>query len=256
VNPQARITTSWDDGHPLDMRLAERLARYGIPATFYIPFRSERPVLDRARIRELAAQFEIGAHTMSHANLRTLSADRARQEIVDSRRYIEDITGVACDVFAPPGGKYGHRHVAMVRDAGFAGMRTVELMHVGEPTRKQGLTMLPTSLQLYSHSPAAYLRNAARRFRPSNWMLYLIHAHCRTLEQAAASILSKAETLGGVFHLWGHSWELEEEGLWPALENTLRLLQARAGRFRLISNGSLCQEAFPHEHFARTVSHF
>jgi peptidoglycan/xylan/chitin deacetylase (PgdA/CDA1 family) len=250
MKPLALITTSWDDGHPLDMRLAERLAHYGIPATFYIPFSSERPVLEHARIRELAAQFEIGAHTISHADLRTLSPGQARQEIVDSKRYIEDITGASCRVFAPPGGKYERRHVTMVRKAGFAGMRTVELMSLRQPARMKGLAVLPTTLQFYPHSPAAYLRNAARRFRPGNWITSLTHAHGRPFEQAAGALSSKAEADGGVFHLWGHSWELEEKGLWSALEATLRLLHARAGNFRLVSNGGLCLETFQHEHLA------
>ena len=30
----AYITTSWDDGHPLDFRVAELLAKYGLPGTF------------------------------------------------------------------------------------------------------------------------------------------------------------------------------------------------------------------------------
>ena len=29
---KAVITTSWDDGHPLDLKLAEMLARYGVPS--------------------------------------------------------------------------------------------------------------------------------------------------------------------------------------------------------------------------------
>lgn len=249
-----RITTSWDDGHPLDMRLAERLFHFGIPATFYIPARAERSVLDRPRIRELAAHFEIGAHTISHANLRSLSVGRARQEIVDSKRFIEDVTGVACEMFAPPGGRFSPCHLAMVREAGFAGIRTVELMNVGEPADREGLTVLPTSLQVYPHSPSSYLRNAARRLRPFNWLTYLLHAHGRTLCQASESLVKTADANGGVFHLWGHSWELEAERLWPTLDNILRLLQDSGAAFRLVTNSGLCQEASQSEHPARTVS--
>ena len=32
------ITTSWDDGHPLDIRLAELLATYGLRGHFMCPF--------------------------------------------------------------------------------------------------------------------------------------------------------------------------------------------------------------------------
>lgn len=34
---KAIVTTSWDDGHPSDLKLAELLKRYDVPATFYIP---------------------------------------------------------------------------------------------------------------------------------------------------------------------------------------------------------------------------
>jgi hypothetical protein len=29
---------------------------------------------------------------------------------------------------------------------------------------------------------------------------------------------------GGVLHLWGHSWEIEQNGLWPELEIVFKLL--------------------------------
>jgi putative transposase len=34
---KAVVTTSWDDGHPLDLKLAELLKKYDIPATLYMP---------------------------------------------------------------------------------------------------------------------------------------------------------------------------------------------------------------------------
>jgi len=34
---EAIVTTSWDDGHPSDLKLAELLREYDVPATFYIP---------------------------------------------------------------------------------------------------------------------------------------------------------------------------------------------------------------------------
>lgn len=34
-NKQLIITTSWDDGHPLDLKIAELLDKYGINGTFY-----------------------------------------------------------------------------------------------------------------------------------------------------------------------------------------------------------------------------
>ena len=103
--PAITITTSWDDGHPLDLRLADLLSKYDLPATFYVPLASERGVLNKAQLRQLAARFEIGAHTMRHLPVTHLRPEDARREIVNSRAAIQDITGVECRSFCFPWGK-------------------------------------------------------------------------------------------------------------------------------------------------------
>jgi peptidoglycan/xylan/chitin deacetylase (PgdA/CDA1 family) len=254
------LTTSWDDGHPLDLKLAEMLAKYGLPATFYIPVRSSRPVLESQAVRELASRFEIGAHTMSHPDLLRTAPDLARAEIIDSKHYIEDLTGCSCAVFAPPGGRYGSSHLAMVQEAGYRGMRTVELMNTRHPIRHGAIAVLSTTLQVCPHRPATYIRNAAKRWQPGNLVTYFTHAHRRTLEHTAESLVAQVVKNGGVFHLWGHSWELEQHGLWTTLEAILTHLGSSAHLFRLVSNGALAQvhpkmETPQNEPLAGTVSH-
>jgi peptidoglycan/xylan/chitin deacetylase (PgdA/CDA1 family) len=67
---------------------------------------------------------EIGAHTVNHPILMSISEDEARSEIVESKRVLEEITGSAVTLFAYPNGKpgqdYGPQHVRLVRDAGFS----------------------------------------------------------------------------------------------------------------------------------------
>lgn len=66
---------------------------------------------------------EIGAHTMTHPILARAEAGEAREEIVQSRRRLEDITGAPVLSFAYPNGRpgrdYAREHVDAVRDAGF-----------------------------------------------------------------------------------------------------------------------------------------
>lgn len=66
---------------------------------------------------------EIGAHTMTHPILTRLQADEARDEIVRSRRRLEEITGRPVLSFAYPNGRprrdYAAEHVSAVREAGF-----------------------------------------------------------------------------------------------------------------------------------------
>src|SRR3954465_6411974 len=115
MKPVLYITTSWDDGHPLDLRVAELLAKYGLPGTFYVPRTSEYGTMTTAQLRELSGAFEIGAHTLQHVDLNGATAELARQEIVDSRSWIEDVTGVPCPMFCPPKGRYSSSHLEIMR---------------------------------------------------------------------------------------------------------------------------------------------
>lgn len=66
---------------------------------------------------------EIGGHTVSHPILAVLDSEQARDEIVDGKRCLEEITGAPVVLFAYPNGKpgrdYGARDVELVREAGF-----------------------------------------------------------------------------------------------------------------------------------------
>lgn len=83
-----------------------------------------RQMLTPAQVRECAdAGIEIGAHTVSHAILATLSETDARQEIERSRDWVARTTGRPARCFAYPNGRpgvdFGAAHATMVREAGF-----------------------------------------------------------------------------------------------------------------------------------------
>jgi peptidoglycan/xylan/chitin deacetylase (PgdA/CDA1 family) len=83
-----------------------------------------RPMMAASEIRDLASMgMSVGAHSVSHPILGRLPDDAARREIVDSKRQLEEILRAPVRTFAYPNGRpltdYDHRHVAMVRDAGF-----------------------------------------------------------------------------------------------------------------------------------------
>ena len=60
------VTTSWDDGHLLDLRTAELLRSCGLTGTFYVSIRSRRTQLSVSQLRELESMgVEIGSHTTS-----------------------------------------------------------------------------------------------------------------------------------------------------------------------------------------------
>ena len=158
-----RVTTSWDDGHPLDLRVAELLARYGLQGTFYVPMTSERPTMTASQVREIAACFEVGAHTLHHADLTTLDDAAAGAEIAGSKAWVEDVVGAACPCFCFPKGHFRRGHLALARGAGISVVRTTELLSLDRPRRRDGLLVMPTTVQARPHSPAVYARNSAKR---------------------------------------------------------------------------------------------
>jgi peptidoglycan/xylan/chitin deacetylase (PgdA/CDA1 family) len=78
------------------------------------------------QVRMLArSRMEIGAHTVTHPLLKSLSDGDAHREIADSRDRLRDILGRDVRLFAYPNGKPGKdyvaRDVSSVRELGFSG---------------------------------------------------------------------------------------------------------------------------------------
>ena len=240
--PTAHMTTSWDDGHPLDHRLAELLARHGLTGTFYVPPESQNVTMDAPAVRRLAeAGFEVGAHTLHHVFLDTADDAAAEREVAGSRQWVQDTTGQPCPMFCPPGGKYAARDLRLVRAAGFAGLRTVELMSVDPPRRVDGLAVLPTTVQAHPHGRGAYLRNAAKRRSPANAVAYVRAGLPTDWVRLLETQLARVTTGGGVVHLWGHTWEIDEHGQWPAVGRALALLGEHVATIPCLTNGEVAR---------------
>jgi peptidoglycan/xylan/chitin deacetylase (PgdA/CDA1 family) len=249
--PPLYITTSWDDGHPADVRLAEMLARHGLRGTFYVPRAIDSGVMSPAQLRDVAAKFEIGAHTLNHVFLTDAPDATARQEIEGSKKWVEDQTGRACPMFCPPAGRFNSIHWRMFGAAGFRGARTVEFMSLAAPRPREGLLEMPTTMQAFPHPAKNYWKNLIKRVAAANLATYLLHGRAADWTASARRMLDRARQTGGVFHLWGHSWEIEQAGLWPQLEQVLAMLGAASGaatdgaapaaRVECLTNGEVCE---------------
>jgi peptidoglycan/xylan/chitin deacetylase (PgdA/CDA1 family) len=216
-----RLTTSWDDGHPLDLRVAELLAKHGFKGTFYVPQRNSegRPVLDQSELRSLDASFEIGAHTVDHVRLDTLPSTDANRQITESKEQLEQALGHLVAGFCYPGGAHNSKLRNQVKSAGFRYARTVCNFSVRVPTDR---FQVPTTIQLFPHQRWTYCKNFARggswQSRASVFALSLRH---HSLERQLETLLRHASA-HSIFHMWGHSWELEANGLWSVLDAFLR----------------------------------
>ena len=241
AKPATYITTSWDDGHPLDFRVAELLTKHSLRGTFYVPKTAPTETMTEAQIRELSRAFEIGAHTLEHIILTRATDQKARQEIVDSKFWIENTTGTPCVMFAAPGGKYANRHLEMAQRACYLGFRSVELCSLDFPRQRPGVLLMPTTVQAYPHSYVTFAKNAIKRKAFVNLWQFVVHGRSADWPKLARSLLRRVIDDGGVFHLWGHSWELQEIGHWQRLDEVLLFMSGFRNEMSALTNGEICQ---------------
>lgn len=229
------ITTSWDDGHVLDFKLADLLTKYNLPATFYIPrANAERPVMEERQIKALSGTFEIGGHTLRHIRLASLTNRAAAEEIGGCHRWLSQLLGEAPASFCFPGGAYSAALLQRVFQTGFALARTTELFSTALPQRAAATA---TTLQAFPHSGLTYIKHLAKRRRWITLTDWLKSGGETDLCKLAENVLERMELSGGCFHLWGHSWEIEKYKLWTSLENLLKILANRPGFFYVQNRG-------------------
>lgn len=229
------ITTSWDDGHPLDLRLAELLSGYGIRGTFYVPHHDEhRATMSESEVRDLSTGFEIGGHTYSHVVLTGLSPTHRRREIEDGKHYLSDVTGRECRSFAFPSGRYTRAVLDQVVTSGYAFARTVALFRTSIPDVRRRL--MHTTVQVHDHTWATYVRHCLKRGYVSSMVRNHLFLGAATPLDLVRRYLAGIEASGhGVLHLWGHSWEIDEHDMWKALDQICRTLSGRSG-FAYLTN--------------------
>lgn len=228
------ITTSWDDGSPHDFRLAELLEKYNMTGTFYIPkHNQEHPVMDEPSVRALSRNFEIGGHTLNHVNLREASENTVELEVAGCHKWLEEVTGQEPKSFCIPFGKYKNTTVDAITRAGFTYIRTTELLDTGGNDLPSA-----TTLQLYNHTKTTYALHLIKRARFGNLLTWLKGNSPGELEHLADYYIRLIDRGRGVFHLWGHSWEIEEFGLWKKLELIFKRI-SNISEFSYVTNRQL-----------------
>lgn len=109
-------------------------------------------------------------------------------------------------------------------------------MSLASPRLHQGIGLMPTTIQAVPAGMSTHLKNAAKRLRPGNfvrWARFRGENWVATLDSALASAADR----GGVVHLWGHSWEIEQNSDWSNLERAFSLLAQYKDRACFVSNG-------------------
>jgi peptidoglycan/xylan/chitin deacetylase (PgdA/CDA1 family) len=178
----------------------------------------------------LADGFEIGSHTLTHARLPHLGVREAAEEIRHGKSLLEDVIQSPVRSFCYPRGEYRPCHLDLVREAGFSLGRTVRRHETAFP---RDPLQTATTVHAYRHW---------RDIPAIAWL-----AGCRPTQAAAQfwnwddlaiALFDRTVAAGGLFHLWGHSWEVDAHDDWGRLERVLRHIGGRSG-LRYITNGEL-----------------
>jgi peptidoglycan-N-acetylglucosamine deacetylase len=118
-----QIALTYDDGpnDPHTLRLLEVLARYDVPATFFLIGSrvQQRPDI----VREVAAAGHVvGNHTFTHPLLTLKSSSEIRRELSACRAALQDAIGQHSNLFRPP---FGGRRPTVLRLARELGLDTI-----------------------------------------------------------------------------------------------------------------------------------
>lgn len=219
------VTTSWDDGHPADLRLSELLQRHGVSGTFYVPTSNieGHPVLSERDVRAIANAFEIGGHGTTHEVLTTLSRDLVEAQVRDNKRWLESVIGRKLEGFCYVRGQHNAEVRRIVQAQGYRYARTVKSFSRSDVP---SFFELPTTVQMFPHKPQTYVKGLVRaRVRLDALRMCLIACSTKSLERRIEKLANYCRTQGAYFHLWGHSWEVERLGLWDELDRVIRHLR-------------------------------
>jgi len=221
------VTTSWDDGDRADLKLAELLGSRGMQGTFYVPvmpFEHGRPTLDSADLKSLAQDFEIGAHGLSHKLLWGLGPEELNIEAGSCKPILEDMLGREVGMFCYPRGRFDANVIRTVRAAGYWGARTVRMLS----TRPEFSPFeMPTSLQAFPHPTSNYIKNLMRARRIEGARRILSPGKLCNWVELGKELFDSVLERGGIWHLYGHSWELDTLDLWDDLKRILDYVGGR-----------------------------
>jgi peptidoglycan/xylan/chitin deacetylase (PgdA/CDA1 family) len=224
------VTTSWDDNHPQNLKLAKLLNQYNIKGTFYLTKFNQYETPAR-EIQEISSCQEVGVHTLTHPKLTEISLSEAREEIKGGKDYLEKVVGKEIKMFSYPYGLFNQEIKDLVKEAGFLGARTIEKFVILEP---RDFFEFDTTLQIY---PFPLRKRDAKHFHLTRHLFdSLINnfsgirklnlplkcfLNWRSLAKSSFDFVVKK---GGIWHLWGHSAELEKYNLWQDLEEILKYI--------------------------------
>ena len=100
--------------------------------------------------------------------------------------------------------------------------------------------IIPTTIQVYEHSTTTYFKHLLKRRKFKN-LFFWIQGNCQTdIERLVDKYLEESIAKKGCLHIWGHSWEIENKGLWKKMESIFKKISG-IPEIKYVSNKHLIQ---------------
>ena len=159
--PDKPVILSFDDGFADQYRNAARILRgRGWPGVLFLQsarLDAPRGLTTRQVRRMLRDGWELGAHSVTHADLTTVEAPQLADEVGGSRDALRSaFPSAPVEFFAYPNGRYDEAVLAAVREAGFVGATTTR-RGAAEPA--DGALTLDRMVVTGNFTPARLLRS-------------------------------------------------------------------------------------------------
>ncbi|MBQ9086759.1 MAG: polysaccharide deacetylase family protein [Clostridia bacterium] len=216
------LTFSYDDGVEQDMRLAELLEAHGMKGTFnlngglYAPegyvHRSNHRRMSKQQVTDFFStrEHEIATHAFTHPPLDTLPVSAVCYEIMRDRETLEEQFGRVIRGHAYPYGTTADHVVDALRACGILYARTT------------------VSTERFS-LPEDWLRLPATCH----------HNNPRLMELAKGFVERDFRFNPGMFYLWGHSYEFDNDNNWHVIEEFLDYMAGREDQIWYATNGEI-----------------
>jgi peptidoglycan/xylan/chitin deacetylase (PgdA/CDA1 family) len=148
-------------------------------------------------------------------------------EVTACKDRLEQIIGAEVPMFCYPNGRYDYRVIEELKRAGYKGARTTRMLSV---TSTFNPFEIPTSLQVFPHLKSGYVRGLGRAKNILGiWRFTTQLSGFPSWIALGKELFDQALQKGGIWHLYGHSWEIEQLALWKELEEMLDYVANRDG---------------------------
>lgn len=204
IFPQGKqkvLTFSYDDARTADRRLVQLFRDYGLKGTFHINSRrlGEQGYVLPEEVASLYAGQEVACHGAAHAFSDQLSRTQIANELYEDRRTLERLSHGLVTGLSYAYGTYDARVIQA------CGSFAIEYARTTKATQK-------------FFAPADFLR----------WNPTCHHnTALQEPELVEKFLATSADPYRPLFYIWGHSYELDDQGTWSAWE---RLCETLAGR--------------------------